>query len=325
MPASIPDLTQPLATLLAGDLSALDVDIASPATPNPVDWGEAVRGTLQGLVQRMNGEVQLPANVSAYPRVVRDLDYTALSSSTPAANGTLTVDGVTHQFQNNTGAAVDLSLCDVLSGTGIRLRYKTSGAGSLDVSSTNDTAGGFYATLANLIPSHSQARRYCIMWHVDQAGGVANAWATSTYQARFFLRTMAGTGIYAGVAQHGRGCAWGSNSGGVAAPAIGVNNGATNAVLRTGMLPTTYNVVALVPTLGGGACTVLAGIYSGGWPSFDILLPIGTTETSGSGNGAGVFHNLAITRAGVWLAGGAGVVNPHGVDVHRCRVLDLGA
>lgn len=325
MPATIPDLTQPLATLLAGDLAALDVDIASPATPNPVDWGEAVRGTLQGLVQRMNGEVQLPANVSAYPRVVRDLDYTALSSSTPAANGTLTVDGVLHQFERNTGAAVDLSLADVLAGTGIRLRYKSSGAGSLDISGTTDTAGGFYATLANLIPTHRESHRYVVMWHVDQAGGSSGQWATSAYQARFFLRTMAGTGIYAGVAQHGRGCAWGSNSGGAAAPMFGVNNGATNAVLRTGVLPTTYNVVALQPTQGGATCVVLAGIYSGGWPSFDSLIPIGTTETSGSGNGAGVFHNLAITRAGIWLCGGSGVANPHGVDVHRCRVLDLGA
>lgn len=257
-----------------------------------------------------------------YPALVADVDFTAQSSATPTLNQTVSYGGLNFTWQRNTGGT-ELSQADVVSGTGLELRYKSSGAGSLDISNTLDTAGGIYMSLGSLT-GFSELHRYLILWHVDQAGGVAGAWATNLYNARFFARVISASGIYAGTTQYGRGGSWGSNSGGAAAPSSGVNNGATNAVIRTGMPPTTYNVVGIATILGGAAVAVVAGVYSGGWPSLDSLVAVGVTESPGSGNGAQCPTNLSITRYGVWLTGSAGVANPHGVTIRRFRAWDLG-
>ncbi len=52
MPVTSIDLDDGLASLLAGDLAALNVDIVAPTTPSPVDFGEDVRAAVQALITR---------------------------------------------------------------------------------------------------------------------------------------------------------------------------------------------------------------------------------------------------------------------------------
>ena len=262
------------------------------------------------------------AGLGIYPALIVDIDYTAQTTATPTLNQTVAYGGLNHTWQRNTGGT-ELSLADVLNGTGLRLLYKSSGAGSLGISSSVDTAGGVYFLLGD-VPGFGESHRYLVLRHIEQRGGVAGQWAVNTYRAVFFHRTLAGTGIYSGIAQNGRGGAWGSATAGVATPFWAVDNGATNGVGRSALFPTTYNVVGTMPIMGGAAMAVYAGIYSGGWPTLESLVLVGVTDPAGGGNGWPPNQNLAITRVGTWLTGAAGVANPHGVDIAHLRVYDMG-
>src|SRR5690606_37016044 len=79
---------------------------------------------------------------------------------------------------------------EIVNGTGIALRYKDSGAGSLAFSGSTQTGPGIYALNGNLIPNFSQSRRYMYQWHYS----VPETWHTSDLLQ--FLLYAAATGTY---------------------------------------------------------------------------------------------------------------------------------
>lgn len=165
MPVSIPDLSQPLATLLAGDLASLDVDVVAPATPPPVPWGEQVRGTLQGLIQRVNGEVPLvlpdgSVPASAIDGIVYESDWSALASTGGNfVDGNVVLGDRTWVCANQALGA----LWRITNGTGLQWQGASGAAATIGFTVGAQTGALLYISLATLVgASFDPSNRYAV-------------------------------------------------------------------------------------------------------------------------------------------------------------------
>lgn len=257
---------------------------------------------------------------SGYPAIVREIDYTAEANAT-LSDGDVTIASVTHTVQN----VAQLSTCALVNGTGLRLRYKSTGTGAAVLSTSANTAGGVYALLSDLIPDHYESHRYLYLWHVTAAG----TWDTGDDSVRFVLQSVApssGT-LYEGVNQTASGGALYASVSASVNPHLAAVNSVTTAVLRYEMPASTYDVIGVRSDDGGDRCTIFAGEYDSEFPATDDLLLVGRTRSLSDTSGSQGYcqHNLAVTRAIVAVVGPSNPIGTeHGVDIHRLRILDLG-
>lgn len=259
-------------------------------------------------------------SASTYPVVVRDIDYTAEANAT-LTDGAVTLGGVSHTVQNSAGA----SQFDVVAGTGIIIRYKTSGAGNLVITSSN-SAPGIWAYAQDLIPDFSPLHRYLYVWHYDvRADDIT--YDGSAEASVFFLQKAGGLSSVD--------VEYTESSSDYAAGGLlrGYNASATNGIswqvsnegtlVRAWYRLDDYDNVAAVMSRDGFVLEAFAGAYGDDWPSLDAMRAVGrVTATTGQSDSS--YYNLGLTRVIAAIVGSTGAADPHGVDIHRLRIYDLG-
>lgn len=147
MPVTPIDLDDGLASLLAGDLSALNTDIAAPSTPVPISFGEAARAALQALITRASG-------------IIYDVNFSTLANNT-LANGTETIDSLSWTAAN----MGSLGTAAVQAGTGIRGSAGTSLGAATTFTSASQVAPHIYLPLSS-IPNYDPRRRLIVEAYV---------------------------------------------------------------------------------------------------------------------------------------------------------------
>lgn len=263
---------------------------------------------------------------TTYPAVVRDIDYTAEANNTAPGDGAITLGTVPHTIQNSAAA----SQFDIVNGVGIRIRYQT--AGSAVSFGSGNTGPGIWAHLRDVIPSHAETHRYLFMWHIDVREGTIT-FNNAADLVCFYLQKLANlssedayyeeqaggydaagaTRLYSGSATNAIG--WGATE------------QATTQRVRTEMDTDNADndpadTVIAVMQIDPSRLAVYAGHYNAGWPAIEDLRLVGMVHTDIVGD-AGPY-NLGLTRLLVGLSGTTGSASPHGVDVHRLRIYDLG-
>lgn len=151
MPVNVIDLDDGLDVLLAGDLAALDVDIAAPNTPDTITWGEAVRSSIQALIGRDEG-------------IITDIDLTAEATSDWVAGGagSYSVGGVNWTVANTTAA----DTFGLVNATGLRFN---AAAVSGTYHTTTRTAAYLRVPVATLVPTFDPMATYVIEVYISAA------------------------------------------------------------------------------------------------------------------------------------------------------------
>lgn len=121
MPVTSIDLDDGLASLLAGDLAALNVDIVAPTTPSPVDFGEDVRAAVQALITRAQSTPLVIDSSTALQSLTNDTTPTdILGLSIPG--GTLVAGDILEvrmhgRYTNDSGSSRTIAHTLALGGT----------------------------------------------------------------------------------------------------------------------------------------------------------------------------------------------------------------
>lgn len=286
MPVQSIDLDDGLTALLAAELSALNTDIASPATPNPITWGEDVRAAVQALITRVQGGV------------LYEVDFSGLATNA-LTNGTESIDGINTTVAN----AASLGTFSVTNGSGLVMSAGNSLGSATTFTSASQAAPHVYWPLSS-IPNFSPLYDYAIEIYCS----------TLVHEA-------SGEGVFVGlwgpasspyVASAAR-VRW-----------AGLYNGGANRNIRTtsqatattgDVTITTHNVVGLMLNSDGTGRSY-SGVWASGWPTTWTMGPIFPT---GAGSADPIWSGLNRVVVGLSVANDASATTTATVQRMRIR------
>jgi hypothetical protein len=286
MPVQSIDLDDGLTALLAAELSALNTDIASPATPNPITWGEDVRAAAQALISRVQGGM------------IYEPDFSGLATNA-LTNGTESIDGINWTVAN----AASLGTFSITNGSGLVMSAGNSLGSATTFTSASQAAPHLYVPLSS-IPGFSPMYDYAIeiyctnLVHESSGEGVfVGLWGPAASPYAVSAARVRWAGLY---------------------------NGGTNRNIRTtsqatattgDVTITTHNVVGLMLN-GDGTGRSYSGVWSSGWPTSWTMGPIFPT---GAGAADPIWSGLNRIVIGLSVANDASATTTATIQRMRIR------